>query len=93
MLTSAPNLVSSHDQLPVLGFSNDDLVYSSYALKQIRSFQYTDEDEWWKIHADAAKLDWMSIAAATNVNNKVSCALSTFVTCIFQKALFLNIVN
>lgn len=45
MLTSGPNLVCSHDQLSVLGFSNDDLFYFSYALKQIRSFQYTDKDE------------------------------------------------
>lgn len=67
--------MSSKGQLLAFGFSNDDLIYFSYTLKQIRSFQCTDKE---KLHLNAAKLDWTSVAAATNVNNKVSKYLYIF---------------
>lgn len=77
MLISASSLVSSLGQLPAHGFSHHDLIYLSYTLKlpksphkvrQVRSYRHTDID---KLHADAAKLDWTSMGAATDVKNKV----------------------
>lgn len=76
MLTPALNVVSSLGKLPALRFCNDDLIYLSYTLYPPKDRQFwllliaycTDIK---KLHADAAKLNWMSVTTATNVNNKV----------------------
>nr|XP_037872523.1 uncharacterized protein LOC119629726 [Bombyx mori] len=78
ILTSNPDLVHSHGQVPAPGFSHHDLIYLSYVLKppkskpkvlRVRCFGRMDGR---RLCEDAAKISWDELTTATSIDDKVT---------------------